>query len=128
MRFTNVISVAILASAVTAIAIPEPICGKPGQPCKREAEAICGKPGQPCRKVKRAAEAFADALAEPIAEPEDETLLARCNLVGGACYEAKRMTRDLADVVALAARDPEAFYGGLNLETRDGKFKPLPTK
>lgn len=136
MKLTNALCVIILAATASAVALPkaEPICGKVGQPCKREAdanplpyaEAICGKVGQPCRRVKRAAEALAEALAEPIAEPEDAILLARCNLVGGACYEAKRMTRDLAEVVAVAARNPEAYYDGLNLETGEGMFISVP--
>jgi hypothetical protein len=78
--------------------------------------------GQPCRQVKRAAEALAEALAEPIADPDDKVLDARCNLIGGACYEARRKTRDLAETVALASRDPEAYLGSINLETREGKF------
>jgi hypothetical protein len=36
------------------------------------------------------------------------------------------MTRDLADVVALAARDPLAYVNGLDLESRGGMFKSLP--
>jgi hypothetical protein len=48
-------------------------CGRPGQPCKREAlaeaeanaEAWCGRPGQPCRKAKR--DAFALAYAADVA-------------------------------------------------------------
>jgi hypothetical protein len=119
-------------------ASPWPPCGKRGQPCKRDAEAIafpwppCGARGQPCKRepeahgVARAAEAFAEAIAEPVPVAEDEVILARCEVVGGACYEARKMTRDLADSIALSARDPEAYLAGIQLETRDGKFEPPP--
>ena len=132
MRFTNAICVIILAATTSAAALPapEPRCGKVGEPCGRSAlplpesfaEARCGKIGEPCGRVKRAAEALAEALAEPIAEPEDAGLNARCNLVGGACYEAKRMTRELASIVALATRDPKAYYDSLDLEDEESKF------
>lgn len=143
MKLSNALSVLFLVASVSALpepicgkrgqpckreALPEPICGKRGQPCKREpyAEAICGKRGQPCRQVKRAAEAFAEAFAEPIAAPEDEVLMSRCNLVGGACYEAKLKARELADIVSLTVRDPEAYIDGLVLETREGQFSIPP--
>ena len=136
MRFTNTICVIILAAtAASAVAIPEPRCGKVGQPCgKRDAlalpeafaEARCGRVGQPCGRVKRAAEALAEAFAEPSAEPEDAEIEARCNLVGGACFEAKRLARDLASVVAHATDDPEAFYNSLDLEDEESKFPRPP--
>jgi hypothetical protein len=102
---------------------PEARCGHPGQPCGKrdaipEAEARCGHPGQPCGKVKRAAEAFAEALAEASAT-ENVNLDARCNLVGGACFEAKRLTRDLAAVVAETQEDPEAYYNSLEIEDEE---------
>ncbi|KAF8847619.1 hypothetical protein BDZ45DRAFT_681774 [Acephala macrosclerotiorum] len=107
------------------VALPEPEadarCGYPGQPCgkaKREADARCGYPGQPCSKVKRAAEAFAEALAAPEASPDnDHGLAARCDM--GSCFEAKRLTRDLASIVADTTEDPAAFYHSLGLETEE---------
>lgn len=113
MKFTNVLCVTVLAVVATA----SPWCGHRGQPCKRdpaplalpEADAWCGHRGQPCRKVKRAAEALAAALAEPVSAPADEYLEARCNAVGGACYNAKRLTRDLVTRVAVAVGTPDDF-------------------
>jgi len=51
-------------------------CGRPGQPCKREAlaeaeanaEAWCGRPGQPCKKAKRDAFALAHAADVALAQ------------------------------------------------------------
>ncbi|KAK2628305.1 hypothetical protein QTJ16_002951 [Diplocarpon rosae] len=133
------------------VALPEPEarCGHPGQPCgkaKREAAPRCGHPGQPCGKVKRAAEAFAEALAEPEvssislppvtsscsnthdaiqaeASADWTTLDARCNLVGGACYEAKRLTRDLAAIVASTQDDADDYYDSLDIEDEDTSEK-----
>ena len=53
----------------------------------------CYRKGEPCSKVKRAAEALADAFAEPAAQPEND-LEARgrfwCYRRGEPCYKAKR--------------------------------------
>jgi hypothetical protein len=143
MKFTAAIAILILAAAVSATAVPNPNadarCGYVGQPCGKvkartphpDADARCGYVGQPCGKVRRAAKAFAEALA--VAEPgvstppssrnsvtntlnqqHDPALAARCDM--GSCYEAKMMTRDLAAIVAETTADPAAFYESLHLE------------
>lgn len=43
-------------------------------------------------------------------------------MVGGACFEAKRLARDLAETVAETTSDPAAYLESLNLETREGEF------
>jgi len=102
MKFKNAICMIILAATASAAALPAPgpRCGKVGEPCGRSALP----------------------LPESFAEPEDAGLNARCNLVGGACYEAKRMTRELASLIALSTRDPKAYYDGLDLEDEESKF------
>ncbi|CAL3961956.1 unnamed protein product [Diplocarpon coronariae] len=147
-----IFAASVTASALP-VAAAEARCGKPGQPCGKakrvalpEPEARCGKPGQPCGKVKRAAEAFAEALAAPdvsfLSSPasglswpatknyfqaedpaEWATLDARCNLVGGACYEAKRLTRDLAAIVASTQDDADEYYDSLEIEDEDTSEK-----
>ncbi|KUJ22789.1 uncharacterized protein LY89DRAFT_704379 [Mollisia scopiformis] len=105
-------------------------CGYPGQPCGKakrdampDADARCGYPGQPCGKVKRAAEAFAEALVPKPGHilPRDLHLTARCDM--GSCYEAKRMTRDLAAIVAETTEDPAAYYVSLGLEDEETSEK-----
>jgi hypothetical protein len=119
-------------AAPEPIAAPEagPWCGYVGQPCGKvkrdatpEADAWCGYVGQPCGKVKRAAEALAEALAEPNAAPDNDALQARCNAAGGACYNAKRLTRDLAAIVATTLDDPEAYWDNLDIEEEDSKLE-----
>jgi hypothetical protein len=88
MKLTGVLSALVLVASATAVALPN-------------AEAITA-----AGRVKRAAEAFAEALAEPAAEPQDDSLLAR---------HARRLTRDLASIVAETQDDPEAYYNSLGL-------------
>jgi hypothetical protein len=75
-------------------------------------------------------------MAEPAAEAEadvDEAVVKRCNMVGGACYEAKRLARDLAGVTASVKRDADTFYEDLGIESREGMdyvfffFQPFPS-
>lgn len=123
MRLTNALCVIILAATASAVAIPEPLA----LPLPEAyAEAKCGEFGE-CGRVKRAAEAFAEAFAEPSAEPEDSIVMARCNLVGGACYEAKRLARDLASVLAHTRDEGSAFVARLALEDEESKF-PRPSQ
>lgn len=123
-------------------------CGYPGQPCGKakrdampDAEARCGYRGQPCGKVKRAAEAFAEAINAVEKNPHDVSstiplslplttantpsqtgfLEVRCDM--GSCYEAKKMTRDLAAIVAETTEDPAAYYASLNLEDEETSEK-----
>lgn len=66
--------------------------------CQTEAfRRYCHLPGQGCSKVKRAAEAIADALAEPEPEagPEAEPFRRYCHLPGQGCSKAKRAAEEL---------------------------------
>ncbi len=74
MQFTTAIAVAVLAYGVNSAATPD-------------VEAWCRYVGQPCGKVKRAADAYAAALAGPDADAEAE---AWCRYVGQPCGKAKR--------------------------------------
>ena len=58
---------------------------------------FCHGPGQHCSKVKRAAEAIADALAEPEpeADPKAEPFRRFCHMPGQRCSKAKRAADDL---------------------------------
>ncbi|KFY96313.1 hypothetical protein V500_02508 [Pseudogymnoascus sp. VKM F-4518 (FW-2643)] len=77
-----------------------------------EPEAFCWRPGQPCGKVKRAAEAFAEAIAEPAAEADAEAS-AFCWRPGQPCGKAKRTALALAHAVADANPEAEAFFDKL---------------
>ena len=75
----------------------------------RFAEAIihfCHRPGQSCSKVKRAADAIADALAvaEPAPEADAEPIRHFCHRPGQGCSKAKRA----ADQLSKAAADAVA--------------------
>ena len=66
----------------------------------------CHMPGQGCAKVKRAAEAIAEALAEPepAADPKAEPFRRYCHMPGQGCAKAKRMAQELTQ----AAQDAVA--------------------
>jgi hypothetical protein len=68
---------------------------------------FCRTPGQGCYKVKRAAEAIADALAEPEAEAglDARGIQHFCRTPGQGCYKAKRAADALAKAAADAAAD-----------------------
>ncbi len=70
---------------------------------------FCHRPGQGCSKVKRAANAIADALAEPEAEAgpnADARAIQRfCHRPGQGCSKAKRASDALAKAAADAAAD-----------------------
>lgn len=59
---------------------------------------FCHRPGQGCSKVKRAAEAIAEALAqpEPEAEADAEPIRHFCHRPGQGCSKAKRAADELA--------------------------------
>lgn len=108
-------------------------CERPGQSCwfaKRdaEAEAWCERPGQSCWKVKRAAEAFAESISSSgrleTRAPEAEL----SNLPGGAEFKAKRSVDELAHLVALSRRSPDAYYNNLELEARFAADSDLTVK
>lgn len=83
---------------------------------------FCSQPGQPCLKMKRAAEAVAEALAEPAPIPEAEAEARRhhhhvwCWLVGQPCNKAKRSAVAVAEAFAdaHAAANPSALAGIFN--------------
>ncbi|KFY11495.1 hypothetical protein V492_04429 [Pseudogymnoascus sp. VKM F-4246] len=120
MKYFTALCVAVLAVGANSAAIPEP-------------EPICWLPGQPCGKVKRAAEAFAEAIAEPIcwlpgqpcgkakreANPEAEAI---CWLPGQPCGKAKRAAEALASAVADA--NPDATFD--HLAIREAFPEPEP--
>ncbi|KAM5347688.1 hypothetical protein ACJ41O_007512 [Fusarium nematophilum] len=110
---------------------PEPWCTRPGQSCwkkaKRAAEAAptaaaepepwCVRPGQSCWKVKRAAEAFADAIHTSGGLQARSAEGDLSHLSGGAAFKAKRDLNELANLIALAAEGEAAeYYSGLGLE------------
>lgn len=70
---------------------------------KREAEAICWRPCQPCARVKRAAEAIASALAEPVPEPAPEPI---CWRPGQPCGKAKRAAEAEAEAICWRPGQP----------------------
>lgn len=103
-------SLAALAIAVTAVmAAPAP---------EAEAEPWCLRPGQGCWKVKRAADAFAEAIHSSGGLTERSPAAEWSNQVGGAAYMAKRNINELANLIALAQNDPESFYQQLALENQ----------
>lgn len=157
MQFTSAIAIAVLSYTAAAFANPEAYCpaGMPcpmkrdaapeaqpwceyvGQVCSRkvqsDAEAVCGSDGQPCHKVKRAAMAFASAIAEPAPQPwceyvgqvcnktrREAEAEAACYLEGGACLKAKREAYAHAAAIsdALPAAEAEAFYRETSLALR----------
>lgn len=87
MKFATVLYCAISAASVSAVAIPEPDAA--------------------FTKLKRAAEAAADALAEPA-----EGFQRYCHLPGQSCWKTKRaadaFAEAIADAFAAADAQPEA--------------------
>src|SRR5450432_2120315 len=144
MKLTLALCAIILATSASAAAIaqPDPI-GKQRHShhhilvhivanMKRtaDAEAFCHRVGEPCSKVKRAAEAVADAFAEPKAEPfchrvgepcskvkreAEANAEAFCHRVGEPCSKAKRAADALVAAVAEAQPNPVAYFEALQL-------------
>lgn len=81
----------------------------------------CSQPDQPCLKMKRAAEAVADALAEPAPLPEAEADAHHshrwCFFTGEPCFKAKRSAIAVAEAFAdaHAAANPSAEAGMFSL-------------
>lgn len=106
----------------------DPLClFNNGQGCseaKREAapeaapepspEALCLWHGQGCWKVKRAVYAFANAVRSFGAAPETREA-AISNSVGGAAYNVKRATNEIAQLLAGRTTDPIKFLDNLYL-------------
>ncbi|KAJ4422111.1 hypothetical protein N0V82_003194 [Gnomoniopsis sp. IMI 355080] len=111
--------------APAADAEADPLCLFHGQGCwKREAapeaapepspEALCLFHGQGCWKVKRAVYAFANAVRSMGAAPETRAA-AISNSVGGAAYNAKRATNEIAHLLAGRTTDPIKYLDNLYL-------------
>ncbi|KAL5345581.1 isocitrate dehydrogenase (NAD(+)) idh1 [Pseudogymnoascus australis] len=96
MKYLATLCVAALVAGVNSAAIAAP-----------EPEAYCWRPGQPCGKVKRAAEAFAEAIAEPAADAKASPY---CWRPGQPCGKAKRTALALAHAVADAHPEAKAFF------------------
>ena len=79
----------------------------------------CHMPGQGCAKLKRAADAAAEALAvaEPNPGPDAEPFRRYCHMPGQGCAKAKRSADALAEAVAkanaVASPDADADAGKL---------------
>ena len=63
---------------------------------------FCREANQPCGKMKRAANAVAEALAEPLPGPDAEPWHIWCWRPGQPCNKAKRDALALAEAVAEA--------------------------
>lgn len=87
MKINSLICAAILAAvSVNAISTVE------------SGDKVCSQPGQPCDKMKRAAEAVAEAVAESEADARFRHHF--CYRRGEACFKAKRDALALAEAVA----------------------------
>jgi len=108
---------------------PQWWCSLPGQSCwksKRDAEPEaqwwCSLPGQSCWKVKRAA----DALIESI--QSSGGLAVRDDAASQDAFIAKRQVDSLAMSVAVATRDPKAYYGAVGLGAHFPTEAPTTTE
>ncbi|KAK7729991.1 hypothetical protein SLS53_009106 [Cytospora paraplurivora] len=107
MKFST-LAVAVLSATTTqavAIASPE---------ANASPEAWCLLKGQGCWKVRRAAEAFSDAITTSGGIKESRAAEIS-NHRGGAAYNAKRSIDELAALVASAYPDSDTFYKSLGL-------------
>ncbi|KAK3694352.1 pheromone precursor protein 1 [Podospora appendiculata] len=100
MKFTLPLTIFAIAAAVDAAAVAD----------AEAAPQWCRIQGQPCWKVKRAADAFAEAIKT------SGGLAARDDSANGAAFVAKRGVNDLALVIAATQEDAEAFYSSLGLQ------------
>ena len=101
MKVTSLVFTSIVAiGSVNAAAAPNPVA------MAEAGHVFCYRPGEPCSKMKRAAEAIAEAVAD--AEPEARHVW--CYRPGEPCSKAKRDALALAEAVAEAhaVADPEA--------------------
>ncbi|KAG5956547.1 hypothetical protein E4U13_007792 [Claviceps humidiphila] len=96
MHVTSIV-IALVASGAFAAPSPEP-------------QPWCWRPGQGCWKVKRAADAFAEAIQS------SSSIVARAPETENG--NSARALNELAHLVALTARDPSEFYDGLGLEKK----------
>ncbi|KAG6036512.1 hypothetical protein E4U41_005631 [Claviceps citrina] len=101
----HVTSLVLALAAVAAHAAPSP-----------EPQPWCYRPGEPCWKVKRVADAFAEAIKSSGGLRERTPEAEYSNAPGGAAYNAKRSLNELAHLAALTARNPDEYYNDLGLE------------
>ncbi len=104
MKYTLPLTLLVAAVSVKAAAV-----------ANADPEPWCQIRGQSCWKVKRAAEAFTNALQSsgPLVESREAHF---SNAPGGAAYHAKRSVDQLSSLIALSQRDATDFYSGLKLE------------
>lgn len=104
MKVSTVAFAALLASgSVQAVAGPKAVADA-------EASRFCHHPGQSCGKLKRAADAAAEALAftEPESEVEAEAWRQFCQEQGQLCGKVDRAVYALTEAVAVAAAAAKA--------------------
>ncbi|EME79889.1 uncharacterized protein MYCFIDRAFT_81022 [Pseudocercospora fijiensis CIRAD86] len=130
---------------VQAIAVAEPManaepkkrigawtfCGVPGAACKRDADAdakkrigawtFCGVPGAACHRLKRSADAIADAFADPEAKKRIGAWTF-CGVPGAACHKARRGLLETGDVAERAVADLEARDADAKKKKRIGAW------
>ena len=134
MKFTSIIYATLMAAVTVQAAAP----AQTTDVNVLSADEVCNLPGHPCNKMKRAAEAVAEAMAEPEAvagraslinllvctmltwstlDPKRRYRFRFCYRRGEACSKAKRDALALAEAVAEAHAsanpepEPEAEAG-----------------
>ena len=89
----------LIFTALLAVASGEALAAPNAAPDADAINHFCYRPGEPCTKLKRAADAVADALAAP-APAADARVHHFCYRPGEACSKAKRDALALAEAVA----------------------------
>ncbi|CAK7563314.1 MAG: hypothetical protein SEPTF4163_001180 [Sporothrix epigloea] len=110
MKATAIFSLLALgATSVSAVAV-----------AKHHGKQFCQLPGEPCWKVKRTAEAFAEAIASSggLSADSDSALSRRSHADGGVANLAMRSLDGLATLVASTQSEPRSFYTDLQLASR----------
>ena len=97
----------ILFSGLVAVASAEAAAAPIAAPARHQ---WCYRPGEPCSKLKRAANAAAEAIAGPLPGPDADPWHVWCYRPGEPCSKAKRDALALAEAVAEAhaSANPEA--------------------
>ena len=107
MRYSLPVAFLVAVASVEGAAVASP---------KADPDPWCDIRGQSCWKVKRAAEAFSNALASSGGDLLESREAHFSNAPGGASYQAKRSLDELASLIALSQHSPDGYYSGLNLE------------
>ena len=100
MKVTAVVLAAVFAVA-SVNAAAAPVANAAAEP---KYHRWCYRPGQPCWKVKRTAEALAEAEAEPEAAA-DPKYHRWCYRPGQPCWKAKRGLEDLSAELGASLED-----------------------